>query len=227
MWTAAERLQFIVRFAQMQLDALRPGDWLNIRDDFHAFWRQRETAAEPGGIMAQPLQHPSPQEYTEADFRALQTEVYGILNGFVCERESPGFSLQLAEIHAQFGILNVGARDIPGGWTLLQALGHTRDMFLLIFFFLLSRQPTDRILRCPECHTIFCRIRKQKYCTRACSNRATVRQWRQSATVKQAEAERAHQRYVKKKRPAIGPHTQVTRRPRPGKRSQAETPRES
>jgi hypothetical protein len=34
---AAERLKFAVQFAPLDLDRLRPGDWMNLRDDLGQF----------------------------------------------------------------------------------------------------------------------------------------------------------------------------------------------
>src|SRR2546421_7825825 len=89
METTAERVQFVIRFAQTDLDTLRPGDWLNLRDDLKTFLgcnpAQRGTLADRGGILAFPLQHPLPDEFSEDDFRALQKEANVILQSQVHE----------------------------------------------------------------------------------------------------------------------------------------------
>src|SRR5215471_1040577 len=110
MSTAAERLQFVIRFAQMDLDALRPGDWLNLRDDFLTFFGrrgQREPLAGRGGILTSPLDHPLPEEYSEENFRALQAEVHHILSCLVPPTgEGIGIiSMDMTEIRAHYGFL--------------------------------------------------------------------------------------------------------------------------
>ena len=62
----------------------------------------------------------------------------------------------------------------------LFAAGSTRDTFLLTLFFLLAREPTDKIRMCPECHALFLRVRKQQYCSRRCVKRVNMRTWRAS-----------------------------------------------
>jgi hypothetical protein len=43
---------------------------------------------------------------------------------------------------------------------MLEVSGTTQNVFLVVLYVLLSREPTDRILRCSECQTIFYRVRK-------------------------------------------------------------------
>src|SRR5262245_52193143 len=88
--TASERLQFAIRFAfRTDLNNLRPGDLLNLRDDLAIFLGcksgQSDTLRGKGGIVATPLAHPLPAEFSEADFRSLQEEVGQILQGLVHE----------------------------------------------------------------------------------------------------------------------------------------------
>jgi len=87
-------------------------------------------------------------------------------------------------------------------------------MFLLTPLFLLNQESLDRIRRCPECPTIFYRVQKQKYCSRACTNRANVRTWRQREEVKVQEQEKAHERYKAKRTAGGYRNTKVERRPR-------------
>lgn len=218
--TAAKRLQFAIRFAQMNLDALRPGDWLNLRDDLAIFLGCKSghgyTIEDKGGIATAPLAHPLPQEFSEEDFRALQKDVEVIVNSLVHEGM---LSTQAIEIHAYYSLFNSSRANFH----VLIAHGATRDMFLLTLFFLLNQEPLDRIKRCPECHVIFYRIRKQQYCARACTNRATVRAWRQREDVKTEEQERAHQHYAKKKKLAVGQGVSISRKPRKARTESAET----
>jgi len=54
-----------------------------------------------------------------------------------------------------------------------------RMLLLWHLLWLLLAEPPDRIQQCPECETIFYRVKKQAYCSRACANRVTQRRWRE------------------------------------------------
>jgi hypothetical protein len=171
---AEERLQFVVHFAGMDLNRLRAGDWLNLREDLAAFLASDLVLA---------VDTP-PQEYSADDFRALQQEVQQLLRGLVSKREPSGSHWPLSTYTELF--------DLPGikyGLTPLDTLGSpgrnmprvkgpTREVFVYVLFQLLWQEGTERILQCPECQTIFYRNRHQLYCTRRCVNRANQRSWR-------------------------------------------------
>jgi hypothetical protein len=231
METAAERVQFALQFAQMNLDTLSRGQGLTLREDLEDFLRCRpgkQYRCDPGDVIAAPLAMltpPLPQEYPKDALRQLQQETHAIFSRLVDSR-------------------NAWAKDISQGWVSISGeyylnsfpdvgkrssnhllmKGTTRDVFLKILIDLLKYEPTDRILRCPECRTIFYRIRKQQYCSRRCTNRANVRQWRQDEAVKEREQAQAHARYAKKEAPS---GAKVKRRPRKRSTGHAETPRES
>ncbi len=210
-----QRLKFAIRFAAMDLAALRPGDWLNLQDDLASFLGckrgQGELVSAKGAIRMTPLAHPLPYEYTESDFRTLQRETNTLLQSLAYEDM---LSAEMLDIHAHVGIVSLP----PTGWTISVAQGGTRDMFLLYLWLLIREEGIGHIKRCPEpkCGAIFYRIKKQKYCSRTCTNRATVRAWRQHEEVKKNEREKAHQ-YYKDGRPK-NTQKQVRRRPR-GERS--------
>ena len=201
--TVAEQLQFVVRFVQMDLATLQPGEWGDLRHDLYTFFWGKPGEELPrfslGHVMITPLGLPPPQDFPEGNFRDLQAETRYILYGMLGLRDwrassDPGhFRQKPGPIVAQYGLLPLDTSGIPGR-NILHATGATRDMFLLALFFLLGHEPTERILRCPECSTIFYRIRKQQYCSRTCTNRANVRHWRQGEHGQQQEAEHARQR---------------------------------
>ena len=231
----AERLQFVIRFAQMDLDTLRPWAWLKLRDDLGAFltgslYGQEYYADDTpigGDVEVRPMEPPYPDEYPEDAFRELQEETRHILQTMVVHPRAERSVWAPISIQAQLAAPRLDGLIPAIGQHLLIAEGTTRDMFLLLVFLLLARGSTARILRCPECSTIFYRVGKQLYCSRTCSNRANVRTWRQREEVKQAEAERAHTRYANKKKQEIGQGTKVERRSRKRSTGHAETPRQS
>jgi hypothetical protein len=207
--TSGERLQIAIDFARMDLDTLRPGDWLNIRDDLATFlgckeWHHYQYPAM-GWITTGPDVHPN--EFAENDLRALQAEVRRVLQGLV---SGDILGAPSVEIRGLFGLL----RSASGAEQMLIAYGPTRDMFLITLLHLLNQEPLDRIRGCPECGAIFYRIAKQQYCSRPCTNRANIRNWRQREEVKEGESEKAHQRYAAKRIAEDGTPLKVTRRPR-------------
>jgi hypothetical protein len=91
--TAEERLRFVVRFEQMDLDTLRPGDWLNLLDDFLAFFL---AVSSPHRVMPHvwlegvPSGNPSDELWSRQDFRALQQDVRTLLRSFAGAPDAQG-----------------------------------------------------------------------------------------------------------------------------------------
>jgi CGNR zinc finger len=212
--TAQERLEFAVNFAQMELSNLRPGDLLNLRDDFMKFFypmkQGEDLSVGAAGIIVTPFAQPFPQDYTLDNFTELQKEVKRVLDELVTGKtplvEAPGDSgpLVRTRITSQYKIeAKYHAIAVPGlekSGAMLQAMGPTRDMFLLRLFNLVSREPFDRILRCKasDCERIFYRKRKQEYCSTKCTNRAYMKDYRKGSNYAQSAAEQAHERYKKR-----------------------------
>jgi hypothetical protein len=192
--TAAQRLQFVVRFAQMDLDTLRPGDWLNLRDDLRAFflgsWYKHDLGSDSlpplaaGDVFVHPTARPFPEEYPEEEFRTLQSETYKILRQAIpLEGEMYGTPPPVVpQPVAIDGPISLTVPHLDGlipakGRHMLVAEGSTRDMFLLLTFLLLAKESTARIRRCPECDSLF--YRAKTYCSRTCANRVATRKWRE------------------------------------------------
>ena len=194
-WTPADRLQFAVRFAQMDLERLRPGDRLNVRDDFLWFVNLLPGHGHSnGGDVALRL---------EGKARELYQPMFNLgLIGSVDEAQGPE-GLREEVVDAHLPVAEQDARTIleaftrpnqPGeSWTPpfvarcprgiitshgLRVQGNLRQYFNEHLLHLLGNEPPDRILRCPECGTIFYRVQKQAYCSRKCGNRVTQRRWR-------------------------------------------------
>jgi hypothetical protein len=212
--TPEERLRFVVRFAQMDLNQLRPGDWLNLRDDLLLFLLGQRGVAPlaasafalpiqpltPEGIVAMPLE--SIEEYPTEKVQALQEKTRRILNDMLGLREllvGDLGEISSTEICANFHLISLASRNSRPSRNTLVVHGSIQDLFLLLLYLLLSREPTDRIMRCPECKTMFYRMRKQRYCTRPCVNRANMRKWRQTATGKERERTRQRARYRRRR----------------------------
>src|SRR5262249_1381608 len=67
---ARARLEFALRFAQLDLGTLREGDRLNLGDDLEAFLgidpAADSTLADRGGIVAMPIEPPLPKDLPDA-----------------------------------------------------------------------------------------------------------------------------------------------------------------
>jgi hypothetical protein len=174
METPEERLKFVVQFAGMDLDHLRDGDWLNLREDLQTFVSVDQFIIEG----------PSPHEYTVDEIRALQQELQQVLGDLVAKREPSGNHWPLTQYtklidlkDLALGVTPLDPLGMPGH-NMLRAQAPARNVFFLHLFLLLCQQPTGRILRCPECGTIFFRVKGQRYCTRRCVNRVNQRDMR-------------------------------------------------
>jgi hypothetical protein len=92
--------------------------------------------------------------------------------------------------------------------------GDLRNLFLVTLAFLLN-QDIAHVQRCPECGRVFYRVRKQRYCSRRCTNRTNMRKWRKTEKGRNGESKRNARRYVARLRRKIGPRAKVTIKGRP------------
>jgi len=190
MASAAQRLQFVVAFAQMDLEGFRPGDWLNLREDLGLClagpWAGLELGRDPlpltgdgEDILARATVPPFPDTYSEESVQRLQVETFTILNDMVlATRESRTTTLPSIPLQVAMTIPSLDGLVTASGQQLLIVEGATRDVFLYLVMFLVQRGGGKFILRCPECRTIFYRNRNQEYCSRPCVNRVSQRLWR-------------------------------------------------
>ena len=184
--SGADFLQFAVAFAQMDLERLRQGDWLNLREEFEAsLGRTSFIGASGNCILAHPTDPPMlpdfrpqdfplPQDYTAQDFQKLQTMLLPHL-----QDESSGSTIPVGTAYtlAYQWVMHGLDRSTPGRRQLIVS-GVTSECFLRILTWLLEQEPPGRILACPECRTLFYRFKQQAYCSRKCGNRLTVRNFR-------------------------------------------------
>jgi hypothetical protein len=230
METDAERLQFVVQFAQMDLGALRAGDRRTVQAQFRAFFADPEGVPlvfrAPLGrcLTVIPEDSAEAQGFSNGQLQTLQQEAKRILNGYVdrvggvsAVRAGKLAALEVlgetekAQLAAEFAaFLGLNARRLTLTLTvfppaakqhpapLLLIKGSWLDAFAATVMLLLYASSGVPILRCPECGIIFCRVRKQKYCSRPCTNRATVRRWRATPAGKEYEATRARKRHEKR-----------------------------
>jgi hypothetical protein len=221
-----DRLPFAIRFANLEVEELRRGDWYNLFDDVIDFvgFRTGRTLDEARlqarrvSVSPWPVSGNFSFKMNEDTIRTLHADVRQMLNGIMDMREN--FDAQergqrperearpqVPEIHIKYWLY---WRDQDEEATLFHD-GSLRDLFLSTLVFLLARD-IAHLRRCPECQTIFYRVRKQRYCTRTCTNRANMRAFRQTAKGKELGSDL--NRYKARVRRKTGPNAQVLKRPR-------------
>jgi hypothetical protein len=189
-----DRLGFLVRLARMDLGALRPGDWLNLQEDVVAFLGAMRCpgampAPHPGLCGVRPIF--SVMTDRNASFESLEK-----FQGLMREGQ-PGLHASLEGVAVDFdgtgGIDATAARQRKGSetspsvevtptplFTMVQ--GSTHDVFRWHIQRLLVEAPAGRVAHCRECRAIFYRVKRQIHCSRACSNRVSMRRFRSRRT---------------------------------------------
>jgi len=221
MHIASDKLQFAVRFVQMDLDRLRPGDWLNLREDLETFgYGTRAAETSPWGralsdtvrIRSNNLMGPAFNEMTPKEIHELQAEVRAFFDGYLPRNQELREKTLLGE--GDFTTQRIRWAFERRG--LLTISGSVRDAVLLTLGLVLWALPPAPVLRCPECGALFYRVRKQQYCSRACVQRVSSRRWRQTAEGRQYEHQRSRRRYERKVKQQLSDKVQVGTRPRKG-----------
>jgi hypothetical protein len=178
----ADFLRFAVTVAQLDLERLRQGDWLNLREEFELYMGQASLIGASGNcILAYPVKDgvhgssmvwPLPHEFTPQDFQALKEQILPLV-------QSEANGVQWATMYpvCESTVLHGLHRSTPGRRQLVISAPATA-CFLRIFAWLIGQEPPERILACPECGRYFYRVKQQAYCSRACGNRLVVRNYR-------------------------------------------------
>ena len=186
------RLAFAARFAFLDLKALWPGEWDDLRIEVAGFLfhRGHSDAFTRTGTWVREVDPPEPHDLSPEDLRSLQRETRETLVHFVDHTEG---DLDL----------RVRARAVPfsTAFNLWAISGSVRDAFLVTLQLELVHSPRAfAISRCadPSCRKIFLRNRKQRYCSPQCHRRTYMRRYRKKPAVQERESERAHRRYAKR-----------------------------
>ena len=160
--------QWALAFAMADLDTLRPGDWLNLREEIGNFIAGNVAATDF-------FMWPPPADDTSvAEVAALQLEVRRLF-----EWASRG---ALAPVGDAPGITVTATwKVVPmrgaAATVALVAEGTVRDLFLTRLVFLLNREGVRNLRACPECGRVFWRVGRKLYCSRRCTNRAVFQKW--------------------------------------------------
>ena len=156
---ATEQLKFIVDFANRDLENQRPGDWLNLQDDFRRFFPS-EGFVQP--VMFDANRTDELEEYPPQKIAALQKELRALF-----EAKAKG---SMVTIPLQFdvdyvrvagGVLNISSKRV-------------RDVFLTyVLFVLFDEKTASRIRQCAPCGKFFFRVRRQVHCSAQCADKAS------------------------------------------------------
>ena len=171
----------IMRLSKTGLEALR--------HDLAAFLGFADEHDEPlstSGIYATVLKAPWPWEYTKRQLDNLQRDSRQMIEDTVCEREITA-QVDGRELRVTVkGGLNptelsteeAGERILidvvgPPERRIVRIGGPVRVAFLHRLALLLAGEAGAKVLSCPVCGTLFRRVRRQKYCSRKCTNKAS------------------------------------------------------
>jgi len=171
-----EKISFILRFAQMDLTALRRSSALeHLRAQFHEFFMRKgedlTSTVKALGFLAIADESPKPEEFTQDQFESLQKETMRLMNGGG------------GEVPVTTQVSTVALPGFGGIPTIMLMKGPTRALFLLSCSLVLTRpEIAARLRRCParharqpgrKCDKMFLRIRKQQFCSKTCANRVS------------------------------------------------------
>ncbi len=178
-----ENVKWALRFAELDLEKLRPGDRLNLLFELHEFFVLPDALR----LGVTPYSLPLPESVTPehwGEIRQLQEKVRGLFGGLVQTKQQWGVSLPeipLREMKVGSYLHPPLANPDPAvehGKAQLSFSAPWQDAFLLLLTFCVWQANLDNLVTCPECETLFLRNRRQRYCSRTCTNRATLRAWR-------------------------------------------------
>jgi hypothetical protein len=204
-------IAFLVRFANADLEAFREGDWLNLQDDLAAFEHLTPLLGPMKLVMA--IQKHGPlSAYKATVFLGLQKAIHNLLLR-VAESTSSDAS-QLVEAGALDLVEVALTIDVnPSMGPALVLAGKLLPLLFIKAGLLLATDPAALRLRvCPECESMFLRVRKQRYCGRRCVNRANMRTWLASQEGRKAHRAFSRRSYAKRVRRRLGANVRITGR---------------
>jgi hypothetical protein len=166
--TAADRIRWTVDVAQLELDRLRAGDWLNLRDDVRRYCE--------GAALAEVDLPPIPRGDDFRDVAArFQRAARALLDDIVATRK--GSSTETTAVRLDFRYAVSDSKLVP------RISVELVDLMVLLLVSAFDTEPLDRVRRCPECGRLFARVRRQTHCSRECINRSTSRRYRERTAV--------------------------------------------
>ena len=220
-------IAFLVRFTRMNFEQFREGDWLNLQDDLAAFER-----SGPSTLTLSPADRDVAKLRVTRDLndlRSLQVRFLGVLLPIALRQSAtPTPSGRTSDPAIAFAFhqhlsseshvtqVRIGIADHPGEAPRLVLSGKYFDILCAkaALLLLLERSAaTQRLRACPECETtVFIRVRKQRYCSRRCVNKANMRAWLEGPQGKASHRESSQRSYAKRIRARTSTKVKIGRR---------------
>jgi hypothetical protein len=215
------RLNFVLKFSQLDLTALDGDAWLDLQDKIIGFLalgtaqRLESGQDQPGTDLPLPravrlgyglelsstvrvdLSHATCAVLEDGDFpleRDLVRQVQDEVREMLKAARTPHLvpPKQWAPLQMRVSHSTLDLHPGAGRGTVRHIRATPRDAFLFLVSEILTHEATDRIARCPVCPTLFYRAGRMRYCSGACANRANVRQWRYRHKARLADGGSAH-----------------------------------
>lgn len=214
----ADPIAFLVRFANADLEQFREGDWLNLRDDLAAL--ARALLSGPLILTLMPTNEPrrlgavDSGEYVE--WLQLQDNFRRVLRT-VAASQSPIDPQGLSSGAIELVTVGISVAADPTKGPCVELSGEYPTLLFVKAVLLLAAEPAAARLRlCPECESMFLRIRKQQYCGRKCVNKANMRAWLGRQHGKASHRASSRRSYVKRTHARTSANVRIARRERNG-----------
>lgn len=219
-------LRFLVRFTQLDLDRLSKGEWWDLQ------WEVKEFTIEPRvfGPLPVSFQAEDIGDYANDDkrglYRSLQERLRAIVEDYVSRPDA-----QSDDLYPLLDIERIVDGDTAGEVYVDIQTGHSQvpGSVLMIFHaplqwvaalqahFVLQAEEGNRLKKCPQCGTYFLRVRRQKFCSGRCTNKASMTKYLAKQENLQKHREASHRTYAKNKRASLGANVRIRRQPRKGR----------
>jgi hypothetical protein len=198
-----ENVVWSLRFAEFDLEKLRPGDKLNLWSELHEFFVLPDSLRLVVTAYGLPLVETVKEEHWK-EICQLQEKTRALLGGLGQTKQEwgrpiPEIPLQEIKVgpslHPRLAKPDPAVDQSKAG---LIFSAPWQDAFLLLLSLCLWQVNLDNLAACPECDKLFLRVRRQRYCSRVCTNRATVREWREKPGKREQEKHRTYERHEKR-----------------------------
>ncbi len=202
-----EQLKFLVDFLNMDLKAMHDWAWIKLKEDFKRFVQGKKWFIQMyGDLMLTTQDLPWKDDISQRDLVKLQVRTRKMVEAMFLWRDS-----KFSDAH-EYGKRHVAGiedtdlqtLDIRASYLLLPRPGPSRrnailigtheqwDVFLLGVIFLLGTEPADRLQFCSICkEKYFYRIKRQKYCSRQCTNREMSRRFDKASREKAVKTKKS------------------------------------
>ena len=175
--TPRQRLQWLVNFASVDLQAMREGDLAMLRQGLADVLLPLHSSLAPGGLHVVPATEP--WSFPVVDLQALRDELHDELAFALARR---GRQVEREEKRLDSLRWDVPYADPRYGHPhrhFLCVKGEIRDVVMLLYLHLMASQDTAALARCKECERVYLRQPNQRYCSKACANKVGQRAWRE------------------------------------------------